>query len=55
LCPGRTLDGAEFRTTTAVPGTMVNDLEIFAATLPETQYNFEATNHNDKVQQKFVE
>ena len=35
--------------------TMGNDLEIFAATLPETQYNFEATNHNDKVQQKFVE
>jgi len=34
---------------------MVNDLEILAATLHETQYNFEATNHNDKVQQKFVE
>jgi hypothetical protein len=30
---------------------MGNDLEIFAATLPETQYDFEATNHNDKVQQ----
>jgi len=45
----------EFRINTAVPGTMSNDLEVLAATLPETQYNLEATDHHDKAQQMFVE
>jgi hypothetical protein len=34
---------------------MSNDWETLGTTLPETQHVWGGTDHNDKVQQKFVE